>query len=414
MKWASKFLSRYAFVGGNYLVLLISWILMDFAGPIPSTYSTLFYKELGASDFLLSVITFSGLFVLAFVQFPGGYLADKHGRRWLVVTMTFGVSLGYLFFVLAPSWQFIILGVIVQNFCLLYQPALFALMVDSLQPENRGAGFTLQSAVMNLVSVPAPLIAFYITLIFGFDLGMRLAFSIALITYVAAATLRLRLKETLPSNSARDRPSFFDAIRAYPQSVMESLRIWRDVPRSALFLFLAYAGVSSLVAGCNTYFLIYVTEVLGMTQLQWSIAMAFMWLSVAIPVILAGLRMDVVGRKRFLILSFLLYIPAMLIFVFANFYLLLVSFFFLGMAQILQSSSYQSLLGDLTPREMRGKVVGCSQFFAYLSQAFTALLIGLIYSYVSPQLPFILLAVGVVPMALIVFYRVSEAKAKEV
>ena len=387
---------------------------MDFAGPIPSTYSTLFYKGLGASDFLLSVITFSGLFVLAFVQFPGGYLADKHGRRWLVVTMTFGVSLGYLFFVFAPSWHFIILGVIVQNFCLLYQPALFAIMIDSLQPENRGAGFTLQSAIMNLVSVPAPLIAFYITLIFGFDLGMRVAFSVALIAYFVASALRLRLKETLLSNSAKDRPSFLDAIRAYPQSVKESLQIWKNISRSALFLFLASAGVSSLVAGCNTYFLIYATEVLGVTQLQWSIVMAFMWLSVAIPVILAGLRMDVVGRKRFLILSFLLYIPAMAIFVLANFYLLLVSFFFFGMAQILQSSSYQSLLGDLTPREMRGKVVGCSQFFSYLSQAFTALLIGLVYSYISPQLPFILLAVGVVPMSLIVFFRVSEATSKEV
>jgi MFS family permease len=387
---------------------------MDFAGPIPSTYSTLFYKGLGSSDFLLSVITFAGLFVLAFVQFPGGYLADKHGRRWLVVSMTFGVSLGYLFFVLAPSWQFIILGVIAQNFCLLYQPALFALMLDSLQPQNRGAGFTLQSAVMNLVSIPAPLIAFYITLVFGFDLGMRIAFSVALITYLVAATLRLRLKETLSSDSGGDRPNFLDAIRAYPESVRQSLRIWRRVSRSTLFLFMASAGVSSLVAGCNTYFLIYATEVLGVEQFQWSIVMAFMWLSAAIPVILAGLRMDVVGRKRFLILSFLLYIPAMIIFVQANFYLLLVSFFFLGVAQMLQSSSYQSLLGDLTPRQLRGKVVGCSQFFSYLSQAFTALLIGLIYSYVSLQLPFILLAVGVVPMAVIVFFRVSEPNAKEV
>ena len=83
-----------------------------------------------------------------------------------------------------------------------------------------------------------------------------------------------------------------------------------------------------------------------------------LWLScrsVAIPSIVAGLRMDRVGRKGFLIVAYLCYVPAMLIFVFADFYMLLLAFFFFGLGQMLQLSSYQSLLGDLTPRELRGK-----------------------------------------------------------
>jgi hypothetical protein len=46
----------------------------------------------------------------------------------------------------------------------------------------------------------------------------------------------------------------------------------------------------------------------------------------------------------------------------SDFYMLLVGFFF-GLGQMLQSSNYQSLLGDLTPEDLRGKVVGCSPFF---------------------------------------------------
>lgn len=142
-----------------------------------------------------------------------------------------------------------------------------------------------------------------------------------------------------------------------------------------------------------------------------------LWLScrsVAIPSIVAGLRMDRVGRKRFLIAAYLCYVPAMLIFVFANFYMLLLAFFFFGLGQMLQSSSYQSLLGDLTPRELRGKVVGCSQFFIYLSQAFIQLLIGLLYSYIWKPLPFLMLAVGAVPLALFVFRKVFEGGTKQV
>jgi DHA1 family tetracycline resistance protein-like MFS transporter len=415
----SSFRNRYAFLKGNFLILTITWVFMFFASPIPQTYASLFYKGLGANDFVLGVIGFAGSIALALVQFPGGYLADKHGRRWLVLTMTYGVAFSTIFFVIAPSWQFIILGIMIQNFCLLYQPALFAIMLDSVAPENRGAGFTFQSVVTNLVGLPASIIAGYIILVFDLDLGMRIAYGIVLVAYVAAATLRVKIKETLPSNDTRSRPSILEAFREYPRSVRESLNVWKSVPRAAFYLFLANAAISSLTIGCQTYFVVYATEVLKLERFQWAIVMASMSLSIAIPSIIAGLRMDISGRKRFIITGYLFYVPAMLIFLSSRFYgptfqMLLVAFFFFGLGQMLQGSSYQSLLGDLTPREVRGKVVGCSQFFMYLSQAFTTLLAGALYSFVAPELPFLLLAIGALPLSLFVFFKVFEPKIKQV
>ncbi len=402
--------------------MTITWILMFFAVPIPNTYASKYYKDvLGANDFILSVITFSGLFALALVQFPGGYLADKHGRRWLVYTMTFGVALSSIIFIFAPSWQFILLGVILQNICLLYQPALFALMLDSVSPENRGAGFTLQSVVTNLAGLPAAIIAGYLILVFPFDLGMRIAYTIVTVAYFTAALLRVRLKETLSSSDGNSRSIFLAAFREYPQAVRESLRVWSKVPKAVYYLFISNMAISSLLMGCNTYFVVYATEVLGIEKFQWAIVLAFMSLTVAIPSIAAGVRMDRVGRKRYLILAYLCYTPSMLIFAFANFisvsanfYLLLLAFFSFGFAQMLQFSTYQSLIGDLTPRKFRGTVVGCSQFFIYMSQALTQLLIGFLYSYVWKPLPFVALAVGAVPIALFVLLRVFEQSKKEV
>lgn len=411
----SRFRNRYAFIKGNFLLITITWVLMFFAVPIPNTYAGKFYKDvLGADDFLLSVISFAGSIALAFVQFPGGYLADKHGRRWLVYSMTFGVALSSLFFVFAPSWHFIVLGMMIQNFCLLYQPALFSIMLDSVSPENRGAGFTIQSVVTNLVGLPASLIAMYLILVFQFDLGMRIAYGIVTVAYFAAALLRVKLKETLPSAGAGSRVSLMEALKEYPRAVRESLGVWGKVPRSVFHLFVATAIINSLITGANTYFAVYALEVLNLTKSQWAIVMAVMSMSVAIPAIFAGLRMDKAGRKGFLILGYLCYVPAMVIFTFGDYYTLMLAFFFFGLGQMLQSSSYQSLLGDLTPREYRGKVVGCSQFFIYSSQAFTTLLVGLLYSYVWRPLPFIMFAIGAVPVALFVFFKVSEAGTKEV
>ena len=415
MKLSPYFRGGYAVLKGNFLLLTVTWVLIYFALPIPQTYASLYYLSLGADDFLLSVIGFAGSIAIAFVQFPGGYLADKHGRRWLIATMTYGLGLVMLFFVFAPSWQFIVLGFVIQNLCMIYQPALLALMIDSLPPEHRGVGYNFQSVVTNLVSLPAPIIAQSLILLFDFDMGMRIAYVLVLVAFLSAATLRTKLKETLTANDNRVRPKILDALKEYPESVRESLRVWSKVPKSAFYLFISNVGINGLVFSCQTYFVVYATKtVLKITEPQWAIVMTFMYLSISLPGILAGLKMDAVGRKRFLILGYLLYVPAMLLFVTADFNRLLLAFFFFGLGQMLQVNSYQVILGDLIPRELRGKAVGCSQFFMYLAQAFTQVFVGVLYAYVSPQLPFLLLAAVAAPLSILVMFRVSEPSFKEV
>lgn len=387
---------------------------MNFTGPIPQTYSSLFFEGLGANYFLLGVIGFAGSIAIALVQFPGGYLADRHGRRLLVVVMTYGVAFSMFFFIFAPTWQFIVLGVVIQNFCLLYQPAMYAIMMDSVAPEYRGQGFMFQAVVTNLFSLPAALIAGYLVLVFNLDFGMRIAYAIVLIGYFIAATLRIRLKETLPSNNTESFPSVLAVLREYPKSVRESLDVWSKVPKAVFYLFLTNAGINSLIFGCQTYFVVYATSFLHVSMFQWAVVMAFMAISISIPSILAGIRMDVTGRKKFLILGFLLFTPAMLIFINASFYTLLVCVFLFGLAQMLVGTGYTSLVGDLTPRELRGKVVGCSQFFMYMGQAFASLLVGALYAYVSPQTPFILLGIAAIPIAAIAYFTISDTSAKQV
>jgi DHA1 family multidrug resistance protein-like MFS transporter len=413
MNLPSIFRGESAVLRSNFLILTLSWAIMYSAIPIPQTYASLYYLSLGADKFLLSIIGFAGSIAIALVQFPGGYLADKHGRRWLIVTMTYGLAFGTFFFIFAPSWPFIMLGMIIQSVCGVYGPALIAMVIDSLPPENRGAGYSFQSVVASLVLLPAPLIAQYLVLTFNFDFGMRVAYTIVMVAYFATATLRLRLKETLPPNDAASRPKIAEALREYPKSVKESIGVWRKLSKSAFYLFLANISINGIVISCYTYFVVYATSVLRITQSQWALVMAFMYLTTAIPGILAGLSMDIFGRKRFLIIGYLLYIPGMILFVNADFNMLLLAFFFYGLGNMLQLNSYQVLMGDMIPRNLRGTATGCIQFFMYLSQALLQVLCGFLYAFVSPQLPFLLLAAAAVPFAVLVALKVFEPSVKE-
>ena len=413
MKLTTFFKGQSAILRGNFLLITISWIIMFTAQPIPATFASLYYLHLGANNFLLSIIGFAGSIAFAFVQFPGGYLADKHGRRWLVTTMTFGLALGTLFFIFAPSWQFIVIGLIVQNICAIYGPALMALVFDSLPPENRGGAYSLQSVVTSLVLLPGPLIAQYLIFVFHFDLGMRVAYTIMMVGYFVAAAVRLKLKETLSPNREERRPSLLALIKTYPRSVKESVYVWRKVPKSAFNLFLAVIIINGLVVSCQTYFVVYATEVLRLSTEQWAIVVTFEYLSIAIPAILAGLSMDIFGRKNIMILGYLLYVPGMLLFINADFNQLLLAFFFFGLGNLLQLNGYQVLIGDLTPRSLRGTVTGCIQFFMYIAQAALLVLVGFLYAYVSPALPFLMLAGAAVPLSVFVFLKVFEPSTRE-
>ena len=402
-----------AVLRGNFLLITVSWVILFAAQPIPETYASLYYLHLGADNFLISIIGFVGSIAVALVQFPGGYLADKHGRRRLIVSMTFGLAIGSLFFIFAPSWHFILIGSLIQNFCSVYGPALMAMVINSLPPENRGAGYSLQSVITTLVLLPAPLIAQYLVVTFNFDIGMRVGYTIVAFAYFAITLLRLRLTETLPLNAETVKPNFVTMLKNYPHYVKEGVYVWRKVPRSAFNLFLAIIVANGLVVSCQAYFVVYATSVLSITLEQWAIITAFRYLSIAIPGILAGLSMDVMGRKRFLILGYLLYVPGMLLFVYADFYLMLLAFFFFGLGNLLQLNSYQVLMGDLVSRNLRGTVTGCMQFFMFIMQAGLQVLVGVLYAFVYPQMPFLLLAATAIPLSLFVFWKVHEPAIRE-
>jgi MFS family permease len=242
---------------------------------------------------------------------------------------------------------------------------------------------------------------------------MRIAYTIVAIAYFGIAVLRLKLKETLPIYGSKARPSFLEVLRNYPKAVKEGISVWAKVPKSAFNLFIAIIIVNGLVVSCQLYFVVYATSILKITLEQWAIVTTFRYLSIAVPGILAGLGMDIMGRKRFLILGYLLYVPGMLLFVNADFNRLLLAFFFFGLGNLLQLNSYQVLMGDLVPRGLRGTVTGCLQFFMFIMQAVLQIMVGVLYAFVSPQLPFLLLAASAIPLSIFVLLKVYEPSIKE-
>jgi len=401
---------EFSFLRGNILVLVVSWVLMGFAGHIPEAYYSLFVLELGGTPFIIGLIGFASFMALALVQFPGGYLADKYGRRKLIVTMTFGVALSYIFYGLAPTWHFILFGAVFGNLCLIYQAALWAITADSLPPEKRGMGFSTTMFV-NIVSLLSPLVAGFLYLNWGLVQGMRIAYFITTAFLLASAIIRIKLKETLDVHG--DKISFVDALKRYPEAVKESLSVWRLIPRTALYLFLIYVTGGFFAYMCMPYYVVYATKVLHIEEFQWALLLALnsaVMFGSTIPI---GKLIDKIGRKKPLIASNILFMLGTLFFIYGDFWKLIVFFILSGVGNSLMSIAYQSMEADLAPKMHRGKVIGCTQFFTYVSASIGQLSGGFLYQNISPQLPFTLMLASTIPAALLTLAIIHEPTKRE-
>jgi len=389
----------------------MSWLLMNFAGAIPSTYYSLYVLGLGGTPFIIGIIDFVSFLALALVQFPGGYLADKHGRRGLIVTFTFGMALSNLVFAFALSWHFILLGFALSSLFLIYQPALAAILADSLPPEKRGIGFSVAMFVNNLASVASPAVAAVLFAQYGLIPSMRIAYVIVVGFYLVAAVLRIRLTETL---QIRDKETTLaSAVKEYPKAVKEGLNVWKTLPRSMFHLFLTNALSSFIFAMTFSYLIVYAKDILHIDEFSWALLMMWFTASMILTALPSGKLVDIIGRKRPLLASWILLGAYPLLFIWGNLPMLYVAFFFFGASNALFAAAYQALEADLVPRELRGKEVGCSQFITYTLMAIGGLAGGFLYEYVSPMLPFILSFLVTIPCTLMTFWLIDESKTRQ-
>jgi DHA1 family multidrug resistance protein B-like MFS transporter len=405
---------EFSFVRGNYLLLVLSWILMDFALELPAIfYGPYVLYDLQGTPFILGLIGFISLIVQALVQFPGGYLADKHGRKWLVSTMTIGVGIAYIFYALASTWHWILIGAVVASFCLIYQPALWALTADSTTSEKRGMGFSIITLINNVATTPAPIIIGIIVSLFTRSTGMRIAYTITVLGFFVAAAFRSRLKET---KQDPQKIEFKDFFRNYPQAVKESFSVWKTLPRSVAYLFLVNVITMFALSVSGLYFSVYVVEgkdsVLHVSQTDWALVNTVLFVSMILVAIPIGKFIDRFGRKTPFSLSFLVFAPVILMFIQANVLMLFLVFPLMGLAQILFYSSFSTLQMDYVPTEKRGKIVGSSNFVNYIISAVGQLIGGIMYE-ISPQLPFLTVLPLLVSGFVITILLISEPKQRQ-
>jgi len=405
---------EFSFITGNYRILVISWMIMDLAMEMPNPNFQYYIRDvLGGPPMALGLIGLAGFLAMAAVAFPGGYLTDKYGRRWLITTMTFVMALSWLFFAFAPTWHFILLGAIVSSLSLIYQPALFAMVQDSLPPERRGMGSSIIMLIHGTFNTPGPIIAGFLLLQFGLEWSMRIIYLLMTTLYLIAAVWRLRLKETMTN---REPIRFRYFISSYPKAIKDSFGVWKVVPRSMFWMFVVQIMVMFGMALTQVINALYARDVLLIPEEQWWLVFVPLLLTMVVASIPIGKAVDKFGRKIPLVLGLVVLGVATLLFTSGNLVTVMLSMVLFGVAQLLSMSAAVALSTDLVEPQNRGKVNGFINFIGYIMMGFGMFLGEFLFvegmKFGFPQLPFYTTLGLILPQLLITLFLIHEPKER--
>jgi len=407
----SRLRSEFSFMRGNLLTLIVSWLFMYFTFALVSPFESPYIQELGAPPVVIGLMGSIGAAMLSLVRIPGAYIADKYGRKQIIVTMTFSISFSYLLYIFAPDWRFVLVGMIISNLSLIYQPALQAIHADSIPPEKRGMGFAASNMVPQIPTIFAPAVAGVLVETQGLVPGMRVVYAIVFFCFMAAALVRFFfLKETIHQPRKIRLGEMKGAFRQSLGGIMEA---WRSMSTSLKFLTVAFL-VSAFEEPMFRWFTaLYVQNVIRISNFDWGLVNT---VSIAVTIILGfplGKLVDKIARKKAVILSYFIFMPSSVLFIVSrNFVQLLFVFIMFAVGGCLIMPAYHALQADMIPREKRGRIMGTIGTLNVMATIPASVLAGFLYS-LDPAYPFAFTIVLGIIVSLIIFFAVREPETRE-
>src|SRR5215471_2481210 len=248
-----------------------------------------YLEALGASTPIIGFFGTAEDFFDAIYQYPGGWLADHFGRRRAFLLLVTAAAAGYVVYLFSPSWPFLLVGLgLVMAWQSMASPAIFAVIGDSLPRERRAMGFTLQSILKRVPIVIAPVAGGVLIARLGIIKGIHVSLLITL--FFAVITLLLVRKINLMARA----------------SVTTNIRgVWQTFHKVLKRLLVSDVIIRTCEGMTGVLTILYVTNVQHFSIATYGTLVAIQMVTSILVYIPAGKIADRVGRKPFVIATFL-------------------------------------------------------------------------------------------------------------
>jgi MFS family permease len=372
----------------NMLVLLAIVLLVGLGEELWVRFVPEYLVALGGG--VWAVAAYRTLYTLldAVYQYPGGWLADHVGRRRALVLFTVLGAGGYALYLLAPGWEWILVGTfLVMAWDSLTLPALFAVVGDNLPRDCRATGFGLLSILRRIPTMIAPPLGGLLIAGVGLFAGMQIGLGITIaVSLFAAGVVWTFYQDRSVESATPDQTTSFGI-----------MAMWRTMDARLKQLLVAdilSRWAEGIAAG---FVVLYVINELGLSYVEFGILMTVQRVTnVVLYVPLAALS-DRMNRKPFVVVTFAFFalFPVVLVNV-SGFAGAVFAFVVAGMWEVGEPAR-KALIVDLANPAARGRAIGIYYLARNLSVFPAGLVGGLLWDRLGPAAVFYAaFAVGVV------------------
>lgn len=350
-----------------------------------------YLEALGASTPVIGLFGAAENFFDAVYQYPGGWIADRLGRRRAFSIFILLAAAGYLIYLFSPTWPFVFLGLaLAMAWQSMASPAIFAIIADSLPQERRAMGFTVQSILKRVPIVIAPMIGGTLIAEFGMVRGIHLGLIGTL--FIVALTLVLVHRINLEVKAAATNIG----------------GVWRSFHVALKRLLISDVIIRMCEGLTGVLTILYVTNVHGLSAARYGTLIAIQMTTSILVYVPAGKFADRVGRKPFVILTFVCFALFPLAVVTARSFAVLIVAFVIGGLREIGEPARKALIVDFAHEDMRARSVGLYYLIRGLSITPAAVVGGFLWK-ITPEVPFVL-ATGIGLLGTLIFALTVEER----
>jgi len=339
----------------NIVVLLGALLAIGMGEELWIRFMPKYLESLGAGAVAIGAYGSFKRIVDTIYQYPGGWLADRMGRKTSLIIFNLIAALGYLLYLLTKRWEVVIAGtVLVLAWSSMSQPAIFALIGDTLSRSRRAMGFSVQSIWRRVPIVLVPPLGGYLLARKGLLTGMQIGFGISLLLAIGAIYLQARFYRVKPTNP-RERKE-------------KANSIWQMMPAALRRLLLADCLVRFGSHLAAIYVVLLVINTHGKTPLQFGVLTSLQMLTAIAGYIPAAHLADRFGRHPFILATFALFALFPISLAILPPAWLFAAFIIAGLREIGEPAR-KACIVDLAVESHRGRIVG----FYYLIRGLVAI-----------------------------------------
>ncbi len=372
----------------NVVLLGLASLLTDMSGEIITAILPLFLTSIGASTIIIGLIGGLSKAGISISNVISGHLSDKKGKRksFIISGYTFAVITKFLL-ALSTTWPMVLIFRPLERIGKgIRDPPRDALMAETTERRVHGKVFGVHKALDNLGAIMGALLAFVL-------LWKGLGFNTAILISAIIASIAL-----IPLY-------FLKEIVKQRKRVTLKVRLKRLSPKFKKFLSIvvlfgiANFGYMFFLLKAQSEFNNYTTPLL---------LYLFFTVSYTIFAIPGGIFSDKIGRKKTLIIGYLLFALTCLGFAFISSTFNQFAFLFsaYGLSKALFEPNQRAFASDLASKEL-GTAMGTFHMAIGLAALPAGLIAGALWAFISPTATFLF---GAAVAAIAAWFFIKDRK----